>query len=150
VGCSMLKGGEKQKRERLVCSRDYGGLMSSVRSTTERLKFIKANNFLKYIYNSQFMNIFSLNYFYYYPLVVLTAALLHISLYIANISTGLKFLYLVYVIFCLFLSSISPPLHECCLNKHFPPAIRCYSFFFHGFEVRCVLLNRKWTNEFVK
>jgi len=42
-------------------ARDYGGLMSSARSTTARLKFIKTSTFLKYIYNSQFINIIPLS-----------------------------------------------------------------------------------------
>lgn len=103
--------------------------MSSARSTTTQLKFINASNFSKYIIHS-LLEYFSLDCFHYYPLVALTAILLHIPRRIANISTGLKFLYLAYVIFRLFPPSISlsPPLHECCLNKHFLPAIR-RSFF---------------------
>lgn len=94
--------------------------MSSARSTTTRLKFIKTNNFSKYIIHS-LQIFFSLSILLSLLLVVLVI-LLHISQQIANISTGLKFLYLVYVIFRLFPPSISLPLHECCLNKHFLPA----------------------------
>jgi len=130
-------------------ARDYGGLMSSARSTTARLKFIKTSTFLKYIYNSQFINII--------PLSIL------LSLLSVNHSDDSFTSYSAvdskhFDRFKIFMSrlcylslispfpiSLSPVLLECCLNKHFPPAIRRCSFFFTSSKCdtfRCIARGR--------